>query len=87
MTKIELIRLVSQQTGVSQVVVKEVLNSTRDVLRATVAATGQAVLPGIARFKSVQVKARDGVNPRTREAIAIPAKRVLRAKVEQPKQW
>lgn len=71
MTKEELTRLVSIETGVSQKKVKEVLNCVLDNIMEETRKGGKIALTGFGSFKKVRRKAKVGRNPITGERIQI----------------
>lgn len=76
-TQAELITEISKQTNYPKRLVKGVLDSTTEAIKGY-AKNGQAVaVPGLGVFKPVDRAAKTGRNPKTGEAIQIPAKRVL----------
>ena len=76
MNQAELIAKVASLSGASRKAVQDVLKSAADVIAAELKEGGEVVLPGLGRI-AVEVRAaRSGRNPRTGEALQIPAKRV-----------
>jgi DNA-binding protein HU-beta len=59
----------------------ELLMTITEVLRDHLNSEGEAVFPGLGRLKLVTRQARRGHNPKTGEAIDIPAKTVVKVKV------
>lgn len=62
--------------GVAKSHVKHVLDALADVMRAELKKGGEITLPGICKLTVKTRLARKGRNPKTGEAIDIPAKRV-----------
>ncbi len=78
MLKSDLIALVGATAGsagaaVSKADVEKILDSFRDVVQATVKKGDDVSYPGLGKFSRVQRKARQARNPRTGEAIKVPA--------------
>jgi DNA-binding protein HU-beta len=76
MTKGELIDRVSTHTGLNKKQTREVLDVTLNAIGGALSKGEEVNFPGFGKFKAVERGARDGVNPRTRERITIPARRV-----------
>ena len=77
----KLVAKVSETTGESKYLVKKILTGTA-IYISWYAKNGQAVaVPGLGTFKPADRAAKTGRNPKTGEAIQIPAKRVLTFKV------
>lgn len=76
-TGAELIEQVAKQLNMSQAAVKRVLAQTSEQIIDCAKKGVQVSLPGIGKFYPVDRAARAGRNPKTGEAVQIPAKRVL----------
>jgi len=76
MNQSELIIKTAQISGVSKKDVEHVLKTAGDVITAALIEEGEAVLPLLGKLGVVQKAARTGRNPKTGEAIQIPAKKV-----------
>jgi len=87
MTKADLVRSIASQLEVSQASVDAVLTVLEETIKQEAKDTGEAIIPGLAMFKTKQRPARQGVNPRTGDPVDVPAKTVVRAKVYGPKRW
>lgn len=74
MNQAELITKVASISGVPRSAVKAVLETTADVIGSTLKEGGEVPLPGLGKLSVAHTKARTGRNPKTCEAIAIPAK-------------
>lgn len=66
--------------GFTKTRAKEVVNSFKWFIQAGLAHDGVARLDGIGTFKVVQKPAHIGRNPRTGEAVEVPAKAVVKFK-------
>ena len=75
MLKSDLVAQVGANSGtsVSKADVEKILDSFRDVVQATVKKGEDVSYPGLGKFSRVQRKARQARNPRTGEAIKVPA--------------
>ena len=73
MKKQDFIKAVATDAGLSQDAVSKMLTSMIDVITAELSAWGEVNITGFGAFKVAERAARNGVNPRTREAIKIPA--------------
>lgn len=76
MTKQDLIRLMAENSDLSVKQCDQALNALGNVVRDTLKAGGEVSLPDIGKFSVAGRAARAGRNPKTGEAIQIPAKRV-----------
>jgi len=73
MKKQDFIKEVATSAGVSQDAVSKVLSSEIEVITQELSRGGEINITGFGAFKVAERAARNGVNPRTREAIHIPA--------------
>lgn len=81
MNKTELIAKIAEGAGLSKVDAKKAFDAA---VKATVAALkkGEKVqVPGIITLAVEKRDARKGINPATKQAITIPAKKVVKVKV------
>lgn len=74
MNQSELIAKVASISGESRKAVEAVLKTTGDVIGSTLSEGGDVALPGIGKLSVAHSKSRLGRNPKTGEAIEIPAK-------------
>ena len=79
MLKQDLIEEVARSTGVTQRNVRAVLSHTEALIAKTLA-NGDDAKIGFATFRVVDRPARTGRNPRTGEAVEIPARKVVKIK-------
>ncbi|MGH2666019.1 HU family DNA-binding protein [Flavobacterium sp.] len=80
MNKSDLISRVSENTNVSKVQAKEIIDATFAAIEKGVKEDGRAVFAGFGTFNTVTRKARTGRNPQTGQPIEIPAKTVVKFK-------
>jgi DNA-binding protein HU-beta len=76
MNQAELISKVASISGETRKAVEAVLKTTADVIAAELEEGGEVALPGLGKLQVKNRAARPGKNPKTGEAITIPAKRV-----------
>jgi len=76
MNKAELIEEVNNKTGLTKKDTGNVINTLTDIIKNALSKGDKVTLVGFGTFQVMGRKARRGVNPRTREAIQIPAKKV-----------
>lgn len=73
MKKQDFIKAVAAEAGLSQDAVSKALASMINVITKELKADREVNITGFGNFKVSHRAARNGVNPRTREAIKIPA--------------
>ncbi len=78
MNKGELISAIAAKSGLSADNVREVLKGYEEVIEKALKAGDSIVSAGFGTFLVMDVAARNGCNPRTKERIAIPAKKVVK---------
>ena len=76
MNKTELIQKISEGTGLSKKDSEKALNATVDAIIEVVSGGNKVQLVGFGSFEPRERAAKEGRNPQTGEAIAIPAKTV-----------
>ena len=76
MNKAELVGKVANQTGLTKNVSREAVSAVISVITDSLGREEKVTLVGFGTFQVVERKARRGVNPQTRQAITIPAKKV-----------
>ena len=77
MTKKDIIMKISDETGLKQVDVKEVVQRTFDIITDRLAEGGKVELRNFGIFKVKTRKGRIGRNPRTGASVTIPDKKVV----------
>ena len=75
MNKPELIASAAEKAGMSKKDTERVLNAVIDTIVATLSSGEKVQLSGFGIFEAKEREARVGRNPRTKEAIEIPATR------------
>lgn len=73
MKKIDFIKAVAASAGLSQDAVSKMLASSIEIITDELNKDGEVNITGFGAFKVSHRAARNGVNPRTKEAIKIPA--------------
>ncbi len=73
MNKTELINEVAKKCGISKKDAEKAVNATVDTIADTLAAGDKVQLVGFGSFETKTREARMGRNPRTKEAVEIPA--------------
>lgn len=73
MNKTELVNAVAEKAGLSKKDAEKVINATVDSITEALKAGEKVQLVGFGAFEVKARAARQGLNPRTKEAITIPA--------------
>ena len=81
MTQTQLVRALAEKCEVNNKVSRSMLDCLASTAISEVKKNGVFVLPGLGRLVRVERKARMGRNPATGEAIKIPAKTVVKARI------
>lgn len=76
MKKSEIITAVMEKTGQTKKAAEKVIDATLDIIAAEVANGGKVQLIGFGTFEVRERSARTGRNPKTKEAIDIPATKI-----------
>ncbi len=80
MNKSELVSAVAQKSELSKVDAKKALDAVLEAIGEELKNDGKVVLVGFGTFSVTERSARKGINPRTKEPIDIPAKKVVKFK-------
>lgn len=80
MTKLELVARAAEKAGVTKKEAEKVLNAVLTTIEEAVKAGGEVRIVGFGSFQVVKRAERKGINPKTKEEIVIPAKKVVRFK-------
>ncbi len=73
MNKTEFIEAVAEKADISKAEAQRTVNAMLDVITETLASGDRIVLTGFGSFEVRETKKRQGVNPRTKQKIVIPA--------------
>lgn len=76
MNKAGLVEEVADQTGMTKKVAGNVVDTLTETIKDTLSQGERVTLVGFGTFRVRERKARRGINPRTKEALTIPAKKV-----------
>lgn len=80
MNKKELIDVVAKKTGAKKKDVKKIIDATIEAIKEALGKGEKVQLVGFGSFEVREAAARKGVNPRTKEPIEIPARKVPKFK-------
>ncbi len=80
MNKSELVSAVAQRSELTKVDAKKALDAVLEAIGEELKNDGKVVLVGFGTFSVTERSARKGINPRTKEPIDIPAKKVVKFK-------
>jgi len=80
MNKTELINAISEKAGLSKADSKKALDAFIETVGAELKKGGKIALVGFGTYSVSEKAARKGINPRTKETINIPAKKVVKFK-------
>lgn len=78
MTKKELVSEIAKRAGLRKADAEKALSAMMEAVEAELKKGGEVRLIGFGTWKVVKRAERKGVNPRTREKITIPAKKVVK---------
>jgi len=76
MNKAQLVEAVSDETGITKKEAGNVLDAVTETIIDTFSKGEKVTLVGFGTFQVRQRKERKGINPQTKEALTIPAKKV-----------
>jgi integration host factor subunit beta len=76
MTKAELVELIAEETGISKKDTGIIVNLILENIGEALVSWDKVELRGFGSFKVKQRRSRQARNPRTGDAVAVPAKRV-----------
>ncbi|MBP5277971.1 MAG: HU family DNA-binding protein [Prevotella sp.] len=80
MNKTELVEKIAAGAGLTKVDAKKALDATTAAIKEALADGDKVALIGFGTFSVNERPAREGINPRSKEKIAIPAKKVAKFK-------
>ena len=78
MTKPELIKAIAKKSSLTEAQTNDVVKALTDVITEALASGDKVQLPGLFTAEAVERPARNGRNPRTGEAMTIPAHRAVK---------
>lgn len=80
MNKTELINAIAAKANLTKVDSKNALDATLEAIAGALAANDKVAILGFGTFAVQEKEARTGINPRTKEKIEIPARKVVKFK-------
>lgn len=80
MNKADLINAIANGAGLSKVDARKALDATLDAIKGALADGDKVSLIGFGTFSVAERSARQGINPKTKQAIQIAAKKVAKFK-------
>lgn len=80
-TKKELVNRIAEQTGVTKVIAKDVIQSFLDAIISELSEGNRLEFREFGVFETKERAARRAQNPRTLEKVDVPAKRIVKFKV------
>lgn len=80
MNRTDLINEIAAKADLSKVAAKAALDATLESISQALANDDKVALIGFGTFSVVEKEARAGINPRTKEKITIPARKVVKFK-------
>lgn len=80
MNKSDLTNCIIEKTGLSKADAKNALDATLESIKEALVANDKVAILGFGNFSIVERAERQGINPATKEAITIKAKRVIKFK-------
>lgn len=80
MNKTELINAIAAKANLTKVDAKNALDAALDAIAEALASNDKVALLGFGTFSVQEKDARTGINPRTKEKIEIPARKVVKFK-------
>jgi DNA-binding protein HU-beta len=83
MTKAELVAKIAGKANLTQAQASNALNGFIEIVSDEIAENGSLALSGFGTFTAAERAARQGVNPRTKEIINIPATKTVKFKCAQ----
>ena len=78
MTKSELSKAIAKKSSLTEAQTNDVVKALTDVITEALASGDKVQLPGLFTAEAVERPARNGRNPRTGEAMTIPAHRAVK---------
>ncbi len=73
MNKVELVKVVAEETGLTQKEVNAVVDTFFDTVIADLAEGNEVALAGFGKFVVKTRAARESINPRSKEVVKVPA--------------
>lgn len=80
MNKTDLVKAVAEKAGLTNAKAKAAVDAALDAIACAVAKNDKVALLGFGTFSLNEKPARKGINPQTKKAIEIPARKVVKFK-------
>ncbi len=80
MNKTELVQAIAEKANLTKVQAKAALEAALEAMGGALKKGDKVALIGFGTFQVIKKDARQGINPATKEAIKIPAKKVVKFK-------
>lgn len=80
MNKTELVNAIAEKSGLGKAEAKRALEAALEAVSEALASDDKVALIGFGTFSVANKEERTGINPRTKEAITIPARKVIKFK-------
>lgn len=80
MNKTELVNEVAAKAGLNKIAAKVALDAMLESITEALSKDEKVAILGFGTFSVVEKEARTGINPRTKEKIQIPARKVVKFK-------
>lgn len=77
MTKKEIVKRIAERSGLTQIQIKEIVQSTLDAIVDSIVEAGRIELRNFGVFEVRERAPRKARNPRTGETVFVPAKKVV----------
>lgn len=81
MNKNELISTVASKSELNKAQIAEVINTTIETIKETLASSEEIRLTGFINFEIKDIEERQGRNPKTGSSVTIPAHKLVKAKL------
>lgn len=80
MNKTELVNAIAEKSGLGKAEAKRALDAALEAVSEALASDDKVALIGFGTFSVANKEERTGINPRTKETITIPARKVIKFK-------
>ncbi len=80
MNKTELVNAVAEKAGLTKAQAKDAIDAALTAIGEALAANDKVALLGFGTFAVTEKGERTGINPRTKEQITIPARKIIKFK-------
>lgn len=80
MNKTDLVNEIAAKAGLNKVAAKAALDACLESIEQALANEDKVAIPGFGSFSVVEKAARECFNPRTKEKVSVPARKVVKFK-------